>query len=137
MHPSSAIELAEEDRWSAGIGRGGAFGNRSSQTEHEGLELTAWEFRDEAAEVEEKKVAAKQARSVTDAVKPVAVEMASADAGSDTPEAHRIAEALANPPTSDLSEVLPAPTVQAGRYAFVDVSGKSRWKQEKKNKRQP
>lgn len=135
MHPSSAIEMAEEDRWNAGIGRGGAFGNRSTQVEQEGLELTAWEFRDEAAEVEEKKAAAKQTRSVTDAVKPAAVEIASAEAGSDTPEAHRIADALANPPSLDTSDRSTAPSVQAGRYAFVDVSGKSRWKQDKKPKR--
>lgn len=136
MHPSSAIELAEEDRWSAGIGRGGAFGNRSTQVEQEGLELTAWEFRDEAAEVEEKKAAAKQARTVNTAVTPAAVEMATAEAGSDTPEAHRIADALANPPSSDAVDKSPTASIHAGKYAFVDVSGKSRWNQEKKSKRQ-
>lgn len=132
LHPSSAIESAEEDRWNAGIGRGGSFGNRSAQVEQEGLELTAWEFRDEAAEVEERKASVKQSRSVTSAVKAAAVEVASAEAGSDTPEAHRIADALAHPPVAESTSQSSATSHHAGKYAFVDVSGKSKWKQDKK-----
>lgn len=127
-HPSSVVERVEEDRWEAGLGKGGSFGNRSSQVEHEGLELTSWEFRDEEAEVSEKKAAAKHLRSSRDAIREAADEAATAKAGSDTPEAHRIAEALAHPPSvsAPRSSTL---SKQAGQYAFVDISGQSRFKQ--------
>lgn len=134
LHSSTDVERIEEDRWQAGIGKGGAFGNRTSQVEREGLERTTWEFRDEETEVRERKVAAKTAGSGP-AVKQATDEVAAAMAGSDTPEAQRVQEALAHPPRPATSRQPREPSVQAGKYTFVDVSGGARWKLDKKDKR--
>lgn len=129
LHPSSNVERVEEDRWEAGIGRGGAFGHRTSQVEREGLERTVWEFRDEETEMRERKAASSKEIGDRDGVRQAVQEVAAAQAGSDTPEAHRIASELANPPSQSTQPIAAAtPSAKAGKYTFVNVSGQGKWK---------
>ena len=48
-HPSTNVEREEEQRYEAGVGSGGAFGDRLEQSKTEGIERSAWEWRDEDA----------------------------------------------------------------------------------------
>lgn len=80
----------------------------------------------------ERKAAARDSSSTKQAVKDAADEVATAQAGSDTPEAHRIADALAHPPSPPTQST--KAEIHAGKYNFVNVSGQGRWKQDKKSK---
>lgn len=51
-HISVGIEREEEDRFEAGIGAGGPFGNMVGQVGNEGIERTVWEFKDEGEPIE-------------------------------------------------------------------------------------
>lgn len=127
LHASSNVEQIEEDRWDAGIGRGGAFGQRTTQTEREGIERTVWEFRDEETEVREKRAASTSDFS-SQGLKQAVQEVAAAQAGSDTPEAQRVAVEMAHPPSTPSDRGLPEVSNKAGKYTFISVSGQSRWK---------
>jgi hypothetical protein len=46
-HTSTSAEAEEEQRFTAGVGAGGAFGNQNAQQGNEGIERAVWEFREE------------------------------------------------------------------------------------------
>ncbi|KAK8861297.1 hypothetical protein IAR55_002116 [Kwoniella newhampshirensis] len=55
-HPSTATERLEEQRWESGVGQEGAFGGRTRDAAKQGIEHTAWEFRDEETVLEDRRV---------------------------------------------------------------------------------
>lgn len=141
-HPSGGIERVEEDRWDAGIGSGGAFGDRSTQAGSEGIERTVWEFRDEETEMREKRAVKEAgAAKAKPGVRAVAEEVLAAQAGSTTPESARVVEALTHRPvdqakqeTQDAKEAA-AHSARKGGFNFVDVSGQGKWQEGKKGKK--
>ncbi|WWC87571.1 uncharacterized protein L201_002461 [Kwoniella dendrophila CBS 6074] len=55
-HPSTSAERLEEQRWDSGVGQEGSFGSRSRENASSGVERTAWEFRDEETDLEDRRV---------------------------------------------------------------------------------
>jgi hypothetical protein len=140
-HPSTGVERVEEDRWDAGIGSGGSFGDRSTQARSEGIERTVWEFRDEETEMREKR-AVKEAElaKAKPGVRAVAEEVLAAQIGSATPESARVVEAMTHRPVDQAKQEAQeakeaaAHSARKGGYNFVDVSGQAKWKQSKSRK---
>ena len=134
-HPSTGVERVEEDRWDAGIGQGGSFGDRASQATSEGIERTVWEFRDEETEMKEKRAMkeAELAAKAKPGVRAVAEEVLAAQAGSATPESARVVEAMTNRPVDQAKQEAQeakeeeAHSAKRGGFNFVDVSGQGKW----------
>ncbi|WWC59921.1 mitochondrial 37S ribosomal protein mS45 [Kwoniella dejecticola CBS 10117] len=59
-HPSTSAERLEEQRWDSGVGQEGAFGAKTRENASEGVERTAWEFRDEEQNLEDTRVLAQK-----------------------------------------------------------------------------
>ncbi|WVQ63036.1 uncharacterized protein L199_001187 [Kwoniella botswanensis] len=55
-HPSTSAERLEEQRWDSGVGQEGSFGSRTRENSSKGVERTAWEFRDEERDLEDRRV---------------------------------------------------------------------------------
>ncbi|WRT65396.1 uncharacterized protein IL334_002339 [Kwoniella shivajii] len=55
-HPSTGAERLEEQRWDSGVGQEGSFGSRTRESGSKGVERTAWEFRDEEQDLEDRRV---------------------------------------------------------------------------------
>ncbi|WWC68931.1 mitochondrial 37S ribosomal protein mS45 [Kwoniella pini CBS 10737] len=55
-HPSTNAERLEEQRWDSGVGQEGSFGARTRENASEGVERTAWEFRNEEQNLEDARV---------------------------------------------------------------------------------
>jgi hypothetical protein len=141
-HPSGGIERVEEDRWDAGIGSGGAFGDRATQAGSEGIERTVWEFRDEETEMREKRAVKEAgAAKAKPGVRAVAEEVLAAQAGSATPESARVVEALTHRPVDQAKQEAKeakeeaAHSARKGGFNFVDVSGQAKWGAGKKGKK--
>jgi hypothetical protein len=138
-HPSTGIERAEEDRWDAGLGSGGSFGDRATQATSEGIERTVWEFRDEETEMKEKRAVkeAELAAKAKPGVRDAAEEVLAAQTGSATPESARVVEAMTNRPVDQARQEAQeareaaAHSARKGGFNFVDVSGQAKWKQAK------
>ena len=59
-HTSVSVESEEEQRYTSGLGAGGAFSDQEVQQPAEGIERTVWEFREEGF----KETAAEQAEAI-------------------------------------------------------------------------
>lgn len=134
VHPSSRAELEEEQRWDAGIGATGAFGDPTRKT-NEGLQRTIFEWRDE-----DDTIAAVQAEEdARSAAKNAAQELAqSGDQTSAAEEAETIVDsehfptprsgAAARPKKESAllaSRQLPETVVKTSKqrvYRFIDTS---------------
>ncbi|WVR04105.1 hypothetical protein IAU60_001104 [Kwoniella sp. DSM 27419] len=55
-HPSTGAERLEEQRWDSGVGQEGSFGSRARSASSDGIERTAWEYRDEEKALEDRAV---------------------------------------------------------------------------------
>jgi hypothetical protein len=124
LHPSTSVELQEEERWDANIGEGGAFSDRVAQEKREGIERTVWEFRAEEMVLAERK-AEQAAREAVGGKGETAERVAEADATAETPEqAHTHAHAHAVKERKEL----PSRTASSGAKApfkFIDTSSLS------------
>ena len=134
-HPSTSVEREEEQRWEAGVGGGGAFGDRVGQGKAEGIERSAWGWRDEHAILEANRVmeavkeAAKQAAEVSaksgDPVvgegSRVLGEVAAAEEAFPTPLSAKI-RATENPTRTASQQSLPEQT--SGTFRFIDTSSR-------------
>lgn len=61
-HPSTAAERLEEQRFDAGIGEEGAFGQRTRESTKPSIERTVWEFMDEESALLEKETQGQKTR---------------------------------------------------------------------------
>jgi len=144
-HPSTGVEREEEQRFEAGVGRGGAFGDRDTQGKSEGIERSTFEWRDEEgvlASNEAKEAATEATRHATKEAarrgttsdpiegegERVLGEVAAAEeafptpltASSESPDHQRHKASRASPPSTAAEAVGEKSTV----YRFVDTSGR-------------
>ena len=141
-HRSTSVEKEEEQRWEAGVGSGGAFGDRVRQGKAEGIERSAWEWRDEDAILEANRVMeaakeeAKQATKVSAQEggfgdkegarvegegARVLGEVAAAEEAFPTPFSAKI-RANENPTVRPSQTLLPEQTF--GTFRFIDTSSR-------------
>ena len=131
-HPSTTVEREEELRFEAGLGAGGAFGDRNRHGKKEGVEKPAWEWRDEDAVIE----GAETAGDTKTAVKAVGAQgegakVVEAEEAFPTPltrQIHREVEDALERVTRKAGQNPSVPTGTLGQtksaYRFIDTSGR-------------
>lgn len=136
-HPSSSVEREEEQRYEAGVGDSGAFGDRMMRGQTEGIERSAWEWRNEdavlgaSAAMEAAKEAGRAGSKLAAGSgegERILVEVHAAEEAFPTPllEVVEAAEQLRNQPTQ---AALPSTTVGTDAqkttvFRFIDASSR-------------